>query len=71
MKMHASTALGPNPKVDRQQSMRIAKIALGYYNKKNKVTSILYSLWCSHTISPWMVSLIVMTYIHFFNTDQA
>ncbi|XP_047076712.1 uncharacterized protein LOC124686869 [Lolium rigidum] len=37
MKMHASPALGPNPKVDRQQSMRIAKIALGYYNKKNKI----------------------------------
>uniref|UniRef100_A0ACD5ZMR2 Uncharacterized protein n=1 Tax=Avena sativa TaxID=4498 RepID=A0ACD5ZMR2_AVESA len=34
-KQHA--ALGPNPKVDRQQSMRIAKIALGYYNKTNKI----------------------------------
>ncbi|XP_051196358.1 uncharacterized protein [Lolium perenne] len=36
MKMHGGPALGPNPKVHRQQSMRIAKIALDYYNKRKK-----------------------------------
>ncbi|KAK1616150.1 hypothetical protein QYE76_021667 [Lolium multiflorum] len=37
MKEHGGPALGPKPLVHRQQSMRIAKIALGYYNKKNKI----------------------------------
>uniref|UniRef100_A0ACD5Z532 Uncharacterized protein n=2 Tax=Avena sativa TaxID=4498 RepID=A0ACD5Z532_AVESA len=37
MKEHGGPALGPNPKVHRQQSLRIAKIALDYYNKRKKI----------------------------------
>jgi hypothetical protein len=40
---HGGPALGPNPKLHRQQSMRIAKVALDYYNKKKKVSFIVYS----------------------------
>jgi hypothetical protein len=44
--MHGGPALGPNPKVHRQQSVRIANIALDYYNKRKKVSSIIiHLLW--------------------------
>uniref|UniRef100_A0ACD5YSA8 Uncharacterized protein n=1 Tax=Avena sativa TaxID=4498 RepID=A0ACD5YSA8_AVESA len=37
MKEYGGPALGPKPKIHRQQSIRIAKIALDYYTKNNKI----------------------------------